>query len=650
MTSAEGGPGGLPGPGPGDRLDYATLLVEAGELYDAEGEVTEALARRPDDLRALDLAAKIKHMRGELSEAIAGWGELHARIPEKETAQVRLASILMVARESARGGAGDFLLLGANQLWRKPAAYLELEAVFRLFLARQPDEARARCDGLARTYKGRDGDLMKLAVLAKAWISELSGDGAGARAVLEQLGRERGFESDPDRLSALARLYERDGTRELLVKALNIYRHFEGQEPRVSVVGHLARLHRQLGHAAEAAACEARFLALFRRRMHRPTLADASRIAASRYVPLHKLCRLQLADPGGPATASPRERALAAALRGDLRAAAAALLEGKEGLDLLYRADLAVLSGETAGAVRLYLEGLESDPEAPRVVGWLLEQEAANPSAEVEAYFRRPDRGPRAAEMLAAEVRESSLRPSLWRQLAVLHTIRGQEAEAERALGRAAALEEAASRRRSPVGRVLAAAVYHFGGKARGLVHEVWAARRPVGTGRGGFLDEVLGNLTPEMTLAVKSTFYSVREYARALWPELTRDILDHTYTFKVTKDDEPSGGVSAGLPTALAFLSVFLDLPVPQDVAASGALVADSHDVLVVRPIGEAEHKVRGAYNRNLPRLLLPEGNRAELLASPLVPAPICHEIVRFVGTFDEAAALVFGEDVRVR
>src|SRR5262249_40194469 len=136
---------------------------------------------------------------------------------------------------------------------------------------------------------------------------------------------------------------------------------------------------------------------------------------------------------------------------------------------------------------------------------------------------------------------------------------------------------------------------------------------------------------------------------ARAKWPEATRDILDYGYTYKVTKEDEPSGGLSAGLPTALAFLSVFLDRPVPQDMASSGVLVADAHDVLVLRPVGESDYKVRGAANRGLARLLLPEGNRRDLGQSPLVPRPVCDELVRYAPDLDAAVVLTFGEDVFV-
>ena len=194
---------------------------------------------------------------------------------------------------------------------------------------------------------------------------------------------------------------------------------------------------------------------------------------------------------------------------------------------------------------------------------------------------------------------------------------------------------------------MLTAAVYHFVGKPKGIIHEVWAGRNPAEKGRGGFLGEILGNLTTEMSQAVRNTFYSVREYARAKWPHRTGDLFDYTYTYKVTKDDEPSGGLSVGLPSALAFLSVFLDRPVPQDIASSGVLVADAHDVLVVRPVGEPEYKVRGAYNRNLRLILLPAGNRRELEETPLLPSPVRKEIVRYVSRLDEAVVEAFGADV---
>jgi tetratricopeptide (TPR) repeat protein len=628
-----------------ERLGHAEVLTEIGELFQAEAQVARILEERPEDVAALDLLGKIKHIRGELSRAIACWAQVNAKSSHNQPALMRLSSILQLARDA--GLAKEFLVLGPFQLWRKPAAHLALEEVFRIFLAGRPDEARERCKSLADKYRGEDADLYRLAVMADAWVAELSGELDAARDVLEKLGEERGFETDADRILALARLYEQIGAQELLEKAAQIYRHFDRGSPKVAILGRLAVLCRKLGQSAEADRYEERFLELFRRRMHRPMLADAARAATGSYVPLYKLTRVRFPRSGKEPEAEGRQLAIELALSGDHDRARERLEESRDLLDLKYRADLAVLDGHRREAVDLYLESLEADPEDLTVLEWLLGDYAVSGAFRVADYFRRPEVAAHALRALQGARSRSPLRPSLWRQVAALHGILGETEEAARCSERAAALEEVALRDRWSVGRVLAAAVYHFVGKPKGLIHEVWAARKPAEPGRGGFLEEILGNLTPDMTQAVRNTFLSVREYARAKWPQQTRDILDYTYAYKVTKEDEPSGGLSAGLPSALAFLSVFLNRSVPQGIASTGALVADAHDVLVIGAVGEPEYKVRGAYNRNLQTAILPEANRAELEASPLVPRAICSEIVRYAASLDDAVVLTFGPDV---
>src|SRR5260370_1060810 len=65
---------------PASRLSHARVLVELGELFDAEIEVAEILDQHPDDLDALSLFAKVKHMRGELSQAEACIAELSGEL------------------------------------------------------------------------------------------------------------------------------------------------------------------------------------------------------------------------------------------------------------------------------------------------------------------------------------------------------------------------------------------------------------------------------------------------------------------------------------------------------------------------------------------------------------------------------------------
>jgi hypothetical protein len=260
----------------------------------------------------------------------------------------------------------------------------------------------------------------------------------------------------------------------------------------------------------------------------------------------------------------------------------------------------------------------------------------------------------RARDALDAKMRLSPLRAKLWRHmgwLIGLTTTGGETDEQSRYLARADVLEEAQERDAQPIGRVLAAGVYHFVGKSKGLIHEVWAERRPAADGNGGWLvdSEILGNLTREMKDGVRNTFLAVREYARAKFPHRASEIMAHVYSYKVTKEDEPSGGLSAGLPTAFAFLSTFLQRPVPKHIALSGIVVADAHDVLTIKGVGDAEYKAKAAFHRNLSMLVLPTVNRFDIAEGGQIPADVAERLIRYASSLDEVVRLVFGEDVFV-
>jgi tetratricopeptide (TPR) repeat protein len=634
------------------QMHYAQLLVEAEELYDAERELAEVLDVRPDDLTALNLLAKIKHVRGELSVSIALWAQIHARSPHNERALMYLGSILRLARDPERG-ASEYLALGPGQLVHKPIAHLELEAAFRAFLAHRVDDAYATCDRLAHRWRIKDPAAYKLAVLARAWIAEMSGNLEVACATLEDLGNERGFETDTDRVLSLARIYERMGTRERLEKAAYVFRFLERSYEKMSALARLSRLYHRLGDEERARAYERRWLDSFEARMHRPTVATAARVAAARYVPLEWLARMRAplrarADAAAMPSQPPRERAIASFLLGDVGQARNLFCARGERLDEAYLADLDVLEGRLDTAVERWARVLGGGQPDTRIVGTLLRVYARTQDAALGRLAARILEDAELAQEIEAQLRGSPVRADVWWMMAALRRALGDRDEAARCAERARALSEAAERDARPVGRVLAAAVYHFVGKTKGLIHQVWADRRPVEAARGGFLasDDILGNVTFEMKQHVRNTFFAVREYARSRFPQLTSDVLDYRYTYKVTKEDEPSGGPSAGLPTALAFLSVFLQKPVPQDVAFSGVLIADSHDALVVRSVGDAATKVKGAYHRNLKHIVLPAENRADLATSIQVPEAVCARFVRYVSTLDEAVTLTFGED----
>ena len=634
---------------PRERVRYAQLLVELGELDEAEREIGELLEAEPKNLTATNLFAKLKHMRGELSQAIACWAQIHAQSPHNERTLMCLGSLMQFAQSPERGAAE---LLAFGPCKGNPVAQLELESVFRSFLAHRSEEARAACDRLAAKHRSKDRELYKLAVLAKAWICELSGELEAACRMLESLGTERGFETDTDRVLALARVYEKLGSHADLEKAVHVFHFLERSFRKMSALGKLASLYHKLGDDERARLYGARYEDAFRRRMHRPSKAEAASVLARRFLPLASLAHHPLG--GGTFSDAPslRERALLAFLGGDHAAARELFRRGGELLDTKYEASLSVLEGDWDTALPGLLVALERDPDDMRVVTMLLDRSAAAEEPAIAGVFRSPGVKDRVLANLVAAVRASPLRSSLWRDASMLHEILGHQDEALRCAGRASALEVAAKRDSQTVGRVLAAAVFHFLGKSKGLIHQVWVDRVPAAPGRGGFLstDDILGNVTFEMKQSIRNTFFAVREYARSRFPLQTGDILDYGYTYKITKEDERSGGTSAGLPTALAFLSVFLQRPVPQDMAFSGVVIADAHDVLVVRSVGEAEYKAKGAFNRNLRMVVLPAENRVDLEASVELPGAIREEIVRYVRDLDEAVELTFGDDVWVK
>lgn len=636
-------------PGDGvDRVRYAKVLVELGCLLDAEHEVAEALYARPDDGDALALLTKIKHIKGELSSAIAGWSELHARARRKApTARLRLLALLHLAQGPPPAPAA-LVDVAPTRVVKKPVVYAELEQAFRAWLGQRPAEARARCRLFALRVRGGDAELYKLAVLAEAWMAEQSGDLVSARALLEELGRERAFAADLDRVLALAPLYERIGTREALEAAAHIYGFLARSTDGFVANGHLADLYRRLGDDVRARAAEHAHVVEFRARMLRPDLRDAADVGAGRYLPLPLLARAGLPDDGSDPPAL-RGRAIALALRGGLAEARAAFTQQGELLDEKYLADLCVLEGDDEGALARTLAVAREDPDDLWLVLRLLDHLRERPhDDDVLAYFRAGQRAARAREALSSRLEADPRDGALWHRLVALDAI----APPPHAIGTASAacaftVEESARGRRHAVGRALAASVYAFPGGAReGLIHEIWAGKEPAPRGTGGTLadEHIFGNLTPEMHKDVKSTFLAVREYARAKLPHRASTLMDFRYTYKVTKEDEPSGGASAGLPTALAFLSLFTDEPLPQDLAATGRIVTDAHDVLTVHGIGDIAYKVRAACHRNLRALLAPSMNRAELLSSPLVPRAVSLDMTRFVSTFDDAVRAVFG------
>lgn len=631
-------------------LEVARVLLEIGFVFDAEQEVERVLQLSPDSLDALGLFAKIKHVRGQLSQAITCWTQLYARSPTIGTVLLQLRAILNLAMDPERS-AVELLAVGRHPDNVPATTIMELEEAFSALVQRRTREARARCEAIAARQKNSNSTAYRLAVLAHAWIAELSGDLDGATSILERLGEERAFARDVERVSALERVYERIGTPAKLEAAANICRYLHREFDSVSALGRLVVLCERLGRVEEAKVEGARYARAFRRRMNRPSLDEMIHVGAKRYLPLERLVAVNL-PPAQAEVRGIREQALRDVIRGDGIGARGGFARGGSLLDDKYLADLDLLEGNLEGAVERYLSVLEQEPDDVLILVRALQEQGRLSGSRARALFADGPIFEKARSALEAALDQSPMRPSLWKALSTLVGLRSGLAVEARALRqRARAQAEASERRRSPIGRVLSPAIYQFMGRQKGLVHELWAERTVSPTGRGGGLpwENILGNLSEELRRGVQSVFLSVREYARAKFPHLTPDLEDYVYHFKMTKEDEHSHGLSAGLPIALAFLSVFLRRSVPQDIAATGMLVTDAHDVLSVRAIGHVEQKIKGAYNRNLRTILIPSENQAEVAASRWIPSAVSEDIVSYVRELDDAVRIVFGPDIFV-
>ncbi len=647
-----------------DLLLVARLLLSAGFPEQAAVVGERAVDAAPNSLAALNLLAKIRHVQGRLSETIELWQRIHALNPTREDTVTQLGFLYHLSHDDEQAG-DRFLSIGHDVFARKHDAQVEVERAFTCFRGRDFASALSICDRLAARHRGKDRAIYKLAVFQRAWIHERIGDLEAARATLEKLGRERGFETDFERLSFLARICERVGSRIAAKKALHIYQHVNHQYGNLSALPRLSALHRQLEQPADAERCEAEYERRFSQRMQKLAPSQYLRALALAYVPLDRIAIARLSDEDRSAcdleirlarspTGRRRREGLLAFLGGDLDTAGArlrALAERPDAAfkDCAYAADIARLRGDP-DAERLYMRALAHGGVANFVV-WQ-QVLATTTSDRIERCLAEldDDRLELARRTLLDAARCDPAHPDAWRGLALVERRLGGEALA-RYEAKADALTHdlvQSAGTNANVGRALAAAVYAIGGKPKGVIHEVCATRRRVGPGMGGSIadHDLLGTLSPDFRALVHLALAVVKDYAMAKWPHRCLDVDDHAYGLRVTKDDEPSSGDSAGLPVALALLSQLLRKPLPQDIAFSGALTCDGRGRVKVRPIGDALFKIKGAYHRDLRMIVLPRGNRAEVEASHVIPERTRREIVRFVDTLDDAVEVVWGSD----
>lgn len=647
-----------------DRLVVARVLFEVGELEESSELAREALTTEPKSLSALSLLARLSHVRGRLSETIRLWQQIHLLAPSQEGALAQLGILHRLAQDDEQSRL-PLVAVGQDLYAKKPPAQLELEAAFARFRERDFAGALAACEAVATRHR-QNLPLYQLAVLQKAWLQDRMDDLEGARSTLEQLGRIRGFETDLDRLAFLARVCERLGTPDTLRQALHIYEHLHVQHGKLSALPRLARLSRATGAVEAAERYQREFERRFSRRMQKPSAPEIIRGLLLRYVPL-ALARPCFASASRGAAAAEvereirlvptpvgrrRGRALLAFLSGDperCRRMLARVTKSRQGLarDFAYLGDALLATGHAGEAHRAYAEAARRST-ATNALLWkgLLDglERGLSPAPVRELLEDRP-RAEQVRRRLWARARGAG-HPGPWRDLAALERCAGAVDRSRTHEEKAARLERALAHGRD-LGRVRVAAVYTWGGKPKGLVHEMLALRRKVARGTGGHLASeggILGNATPDLRATAMAVLASTIDFARVRWPHLTEDAGDYLYSLKIAKDDEPSSGASAGLPIAVAFLSLLVGREVSSKLALSGAVVCDSQSEIALRRIGDAAHKLKGAYHAGLSTILLPEENRPDLESAEVVPISVARSMGRYASTLAEAVEVLWG------
>jgi hypothetical protein len=558
-----------------------------------------------------------------------------------------------------------FVAVGEDAYARKHHGQIELESAFAKFRDRDFDGALKICERLAAKHRAHSPGLYKLAVLQKAWFQERTGELEGARSTLQQLGRERGFEIDLDRLGFLARICERIGRPDTLQQAIHVYEHLHFRYGKLSALPRLAALSAACGDSASAATYARSYEHRFARRMQKPFPAEIIRGLGLQYVPLLEFPTLTLAaeDRGTiereirlePTLGGRRRlRALLAYFDRDVDKAQRyfrRLVRSRSATarDFGYLADTYAWRQQWTDARALYAEGILRSPVHPTLWRGLVRAPGSEPPPALAEKLRDPEFVQQARAMLHHAARVKHAEPEVWEDLAQVETWAKLDQEASQHRAKAHALRAAMAGAKD-FGRVLVGAVYSLNGKWKGLVHEVLASREPTLPGRGGVLkptDGVLGSVTAEFTTLIHSTLANTKDFARAHWPHLCRDVDDFFYVLKIAKEDEPSSGTSAGLPVAIAFLSLLLQREVPQNIAVTGALVCDSQGEIVLRRVGDALYKVKGAYHRNLRSILLPEENREDVEGGDIVPPAVARELVRYAARLSDAVELLWGAGV---
>jgi tetratricopeptide (TPR) repeat protein len=657
----------------------ARLLFHAGRVSEADRLLRPLVRVFQDRADLLKLWARIKHTQGQLTEALRAYERVNALAPMEPSALINLEMISRIAQlPDANKRELELDLVKDEALARVHRAQLELERAFRLAANNKFTSAVEICDRLAEQHKTGDPALYKLALLEKAIFLETIGQFDGAIQTLERLGNTRGFEVDKDRLKSLARTYERRGSSEDLARAMKVYAFLFDQTAAPEMLSRIARIAERKGDRAEMEQLERRFIQAFSAEQQELTLDELLEASSLHHVPLATLrwmipdreeiatrrasleAALSKTRANGSAGSKKsydieRRLALLEALAQDYEKSAEhwrqLIVDGaSHPADTKYFADMREELSDPAGAHALYLAALSSEHVADaEILGRMLSIDDAHLERVLGAIFADEGKRGRTYEALKQSAKSHQLSPEVWHTLARFEGLIGRQVESARHQAKAEALLRVQGKGGPRIGHVQVAAVYEFQGRKQGMVHEIWASRYRVRPGEGGQLDEgsIFGNVARDMMRDIQNVFVAVCTFVQQKFPHLVEDLGQYRYVLKVTKDDEISGGNSAGIAVALAFVSVFLQKPVPQDFAITGSLVADSSSEIRLHRVADVDYKMLGVYQRRLQRLIVPAENRVDLEASHVIPRKIWEGRVSFAKNLTQVMKLAFGADL---
>jgi predicted Zn-dependent protease len=645
----------------GDELLYARTLLGTGRSRPAERLLAGLLAVDPENPVGQTLLLRAKQMQGKLRDAVRVWENL-SRAGNEPSA---LATLRSIYQSSLQPDGGTEPSLGPSD---PRAARYHIAQAFRLAAAGKPEAGAAICDVMMEQHRTGDRALYKLAVFAKVWLLEAQGLLDQAVLLVEALGVEQDLADDVDRQLSLVRLLDMQPGK--ASRAVEIYQRLFDQFRDPAILARMARLCVKLGDLGRAKALGRRHLAAFEQDLGYASLPQLLRAASRRHVAVRDLESFSFTPESlaeewrrlspKPGREARRKLALVAILLRDFKGAEEVLggivrEQREHPIDLAYLGELASIDGRPEHATAWYVSSLEcrrargEAPDGLALAGFMVASELSSPADPLKrSAIAEFSNGWDVQSAIAELARTRPSDPLVWRALARVSRLRGCEEEGARHQGRAEFLERRGSPPNLP-GHALAVAAYHAHGDRKGMVHELWVARRRSSGQDAGLLvdDNIFANVTDDFRIYLRGLFDSMKHYARARFAHVTEDIDRYTYEFKLTNEDERSSGPSAGLAIAMAFVSLFLGRPLPGDTAYSGVVVTEARDGLSLRRVGDADVKVEGALARRVRRFVLPLDSRSEVEQSDVVPPEASMRVVVYARDLDEALEAVFGDDV---